>query len=45
MGGDISVESVLGDGAVFTLTLPRVLRDAPLVDGIVGLSAPIRLPS
>jgi len=41
MGGDISVESVLGAGAVFTLTLPRVLSDVPLDDGIVGLSAPI----
>jgi len=45
MGGDISVESVLGAGAVFTLTLPRVLRDVPLEDEVAGLSAPIRLPS
>jgi PAS domain S-box-containing protein len=45
MGGDISVESVLGAGAVFTLTLPRALRDVPLDDEIVGLAAPIRSPS
>jgi signal transduction histidine kinase len=45
MGGDISVESVLGAGTVFTLTLPRALNTAPLDDGIVGMSAPTPLPS
>jgi PAS domain S-box-containing protein len=41
MGGDITVQSILGKGAVFTLTLPRVLGHAADEgpDGAVGSAA------
>jgi len=35
MGGDITVRSVVGEGATFTMTLPLEVRDAP---GALGLN-------
>ncbi|MEG3173863.1 ATP-binding protein [Sphingomonas sp. ZB1N12] len=43
MGGDVSVSSVVGQGATFTLVLPLVRADAAVVDAVETDTRPITL--